>query len=128
MPEMDDESIERRAAKRAKKNYLDGDEAVNFIDGYVEMQKELRDKHATWRDCNHDHGDDMEGSFYRTYGGPDACDHTDDQVEYRYWADFFIAKESDLLDLNVAYRGDRERGQYEAAVFYRRKVMEWPDD
>lgn len=114
MPEMDDESIESRAAKRARKNYLDGDEAVNFIDGYVEMQKELRDKHASWRDCNHD--------------DEDECDHTNDQVEHRYWEDFFIAKERELVDLNVAIGGEHDRGQYEAAVFYRRKVMEWPDD
>lgn len=116
MPEMDDESIERRAAKRARKSYLDGDEAVKFIAGYVEKQKELRDKHASWRDCNHDHDHE------------EACDHTDDQVEHRYWEDFFIVQENDLLGLNVAYGGDSERGQYEAAVFYRRKVMARPGD
>lgn len=113
MPEMDDESIARRAAKRAKKNYLDGDDAVNFIDGYVEMQKELRDNHETWRDCNHD---------------DDECDHTLDQVEYRYWEDFFIAMERELVALVVEIGRDHDRGRYEAAEFYRRKVMEWPDD
>lgn len=111
IPKVDDESIEKRGAKRAEKNFLEGVAALDFVAGYAEMQKELRDNHASWRDCNHHDHD--EG----------ACDHTDEQALHRYWDEFLSDQETEARERSLAWHDHRDDGEHEAIVFYRRKVM-----